>query len=192
MDLILTDPPYDAGSVPLYGDLARWAARVLRPGGICLAYVGILHQREADRLLADRLTWLWTFCVQHTGRTPVMRTVQVENNWKPVLAFVKPPAAPWWAPFPDRVAGRQEKDDHEWQRSVVEAEHFVRHLCPAGGLVCDPCAGSGTTLVAAAWLGRKYVGFEVDAGVAAQARGRLAAEGVGERDARRAGRRASS
>src|SRR5437762_10705349 len=36
VDLIFTDPPYDRDSVPLYGDMANIAARVLRPGGSLL------------------------------------------------------------------------------------------------------------------------------------------------------------
>src|SRR5712692_1712835 len=40
VQLILTDPPYDGESVPLYAALAKFAARVLMPGGLCFAYAG--------------------------------------------------------------------------------------------------------------------------------------------------------
>ncbi|KKL23965.1 hypothetical protein LCGC14_2420110, partial [marine sediment metagenome] len=33
VDFIFTDPPYDEESIPLYGDLAKLGARVLKPGG---------------------------------------------------------------------------------------------------------------------------------------------------------------
>ncbi len=40
VDLVLTDPPYDEASVPLYEEVARFAPRTLRTGGWCLAYTG--------------------------------------------------------------------------------------------------------------------------------------------------------
>ena len=33
IDLIITDPPYSEESIPLYGDAAKLAQRVLKPGG---------------------------------------------------------------------------------------------------------------------------------------------------------------
>ena len=40
IDLIFTDPPYNEASLSLYGDLARLADRVLKPGGSLITYVG--------------------------------------------------------------------------------------------------------------------------------------------------------
>ena len=45
-----------------------------------------------------------------------------------------------------------------------------------GDLVLDPFMGSGSTLVAAARLGRRYVGFDTDPAYVDIARGRVAAE----------------
>jgi DNA modification methylase len=49
---------------------------------------------------------------------------------------------------------------HEKPFPVLEA--LVGPVCPPGGRVLDPCAGSGTTLVAAVRLGREVVGIELD------------------------------
>jgi DNA modification methylase len=56
------------------------------------------------------------------------------------------------------------------------AEFFIRALSPPGGLVVDPFAGSGTTLVAAERLGRRPLGFELHPQYAEQANLRLAQE----------------
>ncbi|MGH7193043.1 MAG: DNA methyltransferase, partial [Candidatus Saccharimonadales bacterium] len=39
---------------------------------------------------------------------------------------------------------------------------LIEAFCPAGGLVLDPFAGSGSTLVAARETGRPYLGIELD------------------------------
>jgi len=40
IDIIFTDPPYNEASLSLYGDSARLANRVLKPGGSLITYVG--------------------------------------------------------------------------------------------------------------------------------------------------------
>jgi site-specific DNA-methyltransferase (adenine-specific) len=55
---------------------------------------------------------------------------------------------------------------------------LVMLLCPPGGLVLDPFCGSGTVLVAAAQLGHRALGFEVNPEYAELARARLAREGA--------------
>jgi predicted methyltransferase len=43
IDLILTDPPYDEDSLPLYKDLSILAARVLKPGGSLVSIKDIMR-----------------------------------------------------------------------------------------------------------------------------------------------------
>ncbi len=54
------------------------------------------------------------------------------------------------------------------------AEFFVRAMSPEGGLVIDPFAGSGTTVVVGRRLGRRAAGFELHADYAEEARRRIA------------------
>jgi DNA modification methylase len=56
-------------------------------------------------------------------------------------------------------------------------EQLIRLYTYAGDLVLDPFMGSGSTLVAAAGLGRRYVGYDLDADYVGIARRRVAALG---------------
>jgi site-specific DNA-methyltransferase (adenine-specific) len=49
----------------------------------------------------------------------------------------------------------------------------IKSSCPEGGIVLDPFAGSGTTLVVAKRLGRKYIGIELNPKYVELARKRL-------------------
>ena len=50
IDAVVTDPPYNEEGIPLYGDLARLAARVLKPGRLAAVYCGHVHLDEELRL----------------------------------------------------------------------------------------------------------------------------------------------
>lgn len=54
------------------------------------------------------------------------------------------------------------------------AEFFVRAMSPEGGLVIDPFAGGGTTVVVGRRLGRRAAGFELHAEFIAEAKRRIA------------------
>lgn len=51
---------------------------------------------------------------------------------------------------------------HPTQKPVELCEYLVRTYTDEGDLVLDPCAGSGTTCVAAINTGRKFIAFEKD------------------------------
>ena len=52
---------------------------------------------------------------------------------------------------------------HPTQKPEPLLQPIVSYSCPSGGLVLDPFAGSGSTLVAALSLGRRAVGIEINA-----------------------------
>ena len=56
------------------------------------------------------------------------------------------------------------------------AEFFVKSMCPPGGLVLDPFAGSGTTIVVANREGRRAAGIELHESYAALACARIASD----------------
>lgn len=56
------------------------------------------------------------------------------------------------------------------------AEFFVKAMCPAGGLVVDPFAGSGTTVTVARRLGLRSFGMELHEEYVLDARERIASD----------------
>ncbi len=73
-----------------------------------------------------------------------------------------------------------ERTGYPTQKPLALLELLVRACCPAGGVVLDPCCGSGTTLVAAERLGRGWIGFDSNPDAIKIARKRL--EGVNRRE----------
>ncbi|HEX3343217.1 MAG TPA: site-specific DNA-methyltransferase, partial [Polyangiaceae bacterium] len=80
-----------------------------------------------------------------------------------------------WSDCPAMIANtplRREATGYPTQKPRKLLDRIVRASSRPGGLVVDPFCGSGTTLVAAAKLGRTFVGCDV---------GALAMETTGER-----------
>lgn len=174
VDMIFTDPPYDERSAKLYGDLAAFGLRVLKPGGICLAYSGQMHLPEVYFGMGRHLEYMWTCGIGHSGGATPFRKWRIFNIWKPLLMYGKPPVGAWWdVSFRDFTTGGREKDVHAWQQAVGEAEHYIGAMCPRGGIVCDPFLGGGTSLVAAKRLGMRYIGIEINQLTANLARQRI-------------------
>ena len=53
---------------------------------------------------------------------------------------------------------------HPTQKPVAALAPLINVFCPQNGVVLDPFAGSGSTLVAAQQQSRRFLGFEIDAG----------------------------
>jgi hypothetical protein len=68
---------------------------------------------------------------------------------------------------------------HTTEKPIALMLELVDHFTEPGDLVLDPFAGSGTTGVACIRRGRRFLGAELDADVAAIATARLAAEASG-------------
>lgn len=62
---------------------------------------------------------------------------------------------------------------HPTQKPVPLLERLIEIFTDKGDVVIDPCAGSGTTLLAAANMGRKAYGFEIKKDFCAAARSKV-------------------
>ena len=58
--------------------------------------------------------------------------------------------------------GKDETRIHEAQKPLALIKHLIKLTTREGQTVLDPFMGSGTTAVAAAELGRNFIGFEID------------------------------
>lgn len=162
IDLVLTDLPYPRVYLPLWSHVAREAKRVLKPGAFFISYSGHKYLPEVLSRLGEHLDYYWMANTVH-DRGYLRDDVGFETWGKPVLFFQKPPRKLFISRFPDIIpAGGKEKEFHPWQQPVSEARALIQSFCPLGGWVLDPCAGSGTTLLAAHQTGRNAIGFEVN------------------------------
>jgi hypothetical protein len=187
VQLIFTDPPYQECDIPLYGDLAEFAARALIPGGICLALCG---KPFLDRIIAymtPHLSWKYLWEIQHSGGMGYYHALRVYNACKAVVMFVKPPLKVWWKKMPDLIKGEgPEKHLHKWQQGLGESRRFIENFSHPDKPVVDPFLGSGTYGVAARQLGRKFIGIEIVPETAKKAAARIQLEGVAGWDAEEA------
>jgi len=173
VSLIFTDPPYDRESLPLYGDMAAIASRVLIPGGSLICYLGQYQIDEVCKLVSPHLRLWWTLACIHTGTSARMTEYGIVVKWKPMLWFVKGTRGDKQTFVDDAIVSQQEKSHHDWQQSVKEAGYYIDKLTISGELVFDPFCGGGTTSVAAKKLGRRWATCDVDSVAATFARKRV-------------------
>jgi len=62
---------------------------------------------------------------------------------------------------------------HEWGKNFGAVAYYVNAFTDNNGLVVDPFSGGGTVPAVCKMLGRHYLAFEIDPGVAERARERV-------------------
>jgi site-specific DNA-methyltransferase (adenine-specific) len=173
IDAIITDPPYPAEYLPLYGALAQEAARVLKPGASLLVMCGQSYLPQIMSLMETCLTYHWTLAYMTPGgQSPQIWPRKVNTFWKPILWYVKGDYAGDW--HGDVIKSeRNEKDAHHWQQSISGMSEMVHKFTLPDQLILDPFCGSGTTGVACVTQARRFIGIDIDESALQSARERL-------------------
>jgi site-specific DNA-methyltransferase (adenine-specific) len=188
VNFILTDPPYlaryasrDGRTVP-NDDNDAWLGpafaemyRVLERDSFCVSFYGWPHVDrfvQAYRAAGFRLGGHLMFPKRYTSTT---RYVQYQHECAYLLLKGNPPLPthPIGDVIPWKYSGNKL---HPTQKPLSVLLPLVESFSSSEGLVLDPFAGSGSSLVAAKMLGRGYLGIELDPKYHAIATRRLASK----------------
>jgi len=162
IDCIITDPPYPKEFIECWSKLSRFAARVLKPNGFCIAYSGQYNLPEVINRMSKNLDYYWTFCVYHEGQTQIVNAVNLICRWKPVLIFQNGRSKISNTIQDYFISEQREKSGHDWQQSVSGISYLIDMFTHVDDLIVEPFAGSGTTVIAARKMGRRIIAAEID------------------------------
>jgi len=185
VDFALTDPPYvvryaDRAGRQVRGDAStEWidAAfselyRVLKENSYCVSFYGwsqaqyfLYAWRKAGFRLAGHFVWSKDYASSQR-----LVAYRHEQAYLLVKGSPRKPAVI----LPDVLAWQYSHNRlHPTQKPVSALAPLVLAFSNPGDLVLDPFCGSGSSLVAAKFLGRRYLGVEIDSEHAATAEERL-------------------
>ncbi len=172
-DVIITDPPYAKEYLPLFEDLSKLAAQVVKPGGLVVVMCGQSYLPKIHYQLEKHLQYLWEAAYETPGgQSAQLWQRRVNTFWKPLLIYCNGDYDGKW--FGDVVKSEvKDKRFHEWGQSESGMADIVDRWSEVGDMVLDPFCGAGTTGVVAIQKGRRFIGIDNDKTVIDVARGRL-------------------
>lgn len=172
-DAIITDPPYPEEFLPLYGEMARLAARSLKPDGIVAVMCGQSYLPQIIADMSKHLKYRWCFAYLTPGGQAVqLWDRKINTFWKPILIFGG--GDQWSGDVVKSDVNDNDKRFHGWGQSESGIRYLVEALTKPGARVCDPFMGAGTTGVVCVATGRFFVGCDIDAEHVETTRGRIA------------------
>ena len=162
IDAIITDPPYPKEFIQCYSDLSKYASEHLKEKGFLAAYSGQYNLPEVINRLSEHLTYVWTFCLYHAGKTQLVNGVNIMCGWKPVLIFSRGCKKMKFSVYDVLISEAREKESHEWQQNKDAIKPLIEVFTKPGELIVDPFAGSGSFGISANELGRRFIGAELN------------------------------
>jgi adenine-specific DNA-methyltransferase len=189
VDAVITDPPYlvsylgryDSDWKPIHGDddyswvlpVFTEAYRVLSSSGVCISFYGwpnvevfVGAWKALGFRLLSHIVWI---------KNIIGLGYFTRGQHEQAFLLGKPKARKPATAISDVLEWTRVNDSQHPTQKPEDAiaplvEQFVEEL---SGMVLDPFAGSGTTLVAAKKLGRHFLGFEISPEYCEIARKRL-------------------
>ena len=162
VDFIITDPPYPKDFLPLYEELSKVSARVLKDGGSLVCMVGQSYLPEVVQLLQTSMKYHWCMCYLTLGASPQLWQKRTNTFWKPLLWFVKGEYKGDWIGNDIMQSPQNDKKFHHWGQSVGGMKDIIERFTNPNDLILDPFLGGGTTGVTAVMSGRKFIGVDIE------------------------------
>lgn len=163
VDFIITDPPYPKKYLPLYGDLSKVAARVLKDGGSLICMTGQSYLPEVIQLLGTNMTYQWCLCYLTPGQKTQIWGRHTQTVWKPLLWFVKGGhKGDWLGADAVMMSDSMDKKFHEWGQSFSGMKGVIERFTDPDDVILDPFLGGGTTGIAALSCKRKFIGADIE------------------------------
>jgi DNA modification methylase len=202
VDVVITDPPYEAEAHTSQRLVARSGGRLdVEP----ISFPPITEEERAAsaaHMARAARRWILVFCqveaamkwratLEAAGAVYKRTCLWVKPDGKPqysgdrpgigyesILACHAPGRSKWNGGGSHGVfivnKGGDPRTGHQTQKPLALMELLVRLFSDPGELILDPFSGSGTTGVAAIRLGRRFVGWEMNPEYVEMARKRMA------------------
>ena len=177
IDLVLTDPPYNAGreyANDNLGDIEyidftdkylSECKRVLTDNGNLVVIIGVKYQKPITMWLFNNLNYCWEFCWWKSNG--MLNGKSTFSKFEKVLWFSKGTGT-YYRQKPEytdvwNIPIRTQANNfgHPTPKDIKGINRILKLLSKKEDTILDPFMGSGTTGVAAKELGRNFIGIEI-------------------------------
>lgn len=178
IDMVFTDPPWSEDGLECYEALGRISLRVLKPGGLCMAYAGKMFLPELLGIMGAWLDYVWIYCAfQPDNNWSITRkSVSIYEAWRPIVLYAKPGKREPTPFEPDAIRQTRQKDYHDWQQGTEPPMKYIKAFTDPGDIILDPFVGGGSIPWVAKELKRTWLGFDKDEEAAKRSLRRLTKE----------------